>query len=78
MRNAAVAVAIPSHQDVNPFRALAGSVQNLGMLVYDFMYGSAERCQITYVFAIAMCVLGLAMEAAQDAVAMSHCSVTSI
>ena len=78
MRNAAMAVAIPANQDMNPFKALADSVNNVGMLVFDFMYGSAERCQITYVFAIAMCILGFAMEAGQEAVAMSNCSVTSI
>ena len=78
MHNQAVAVAIRVHQNTNPFKALVESTANIGSLVFDFMYGTPERCKMTYAFAIGFTILGFALQATEAAAIANNCSITSL
>ena len=77
MYKTAIAIAIPADTYQNPFKALVDSVVNLSTLVFDFMYGTRERCNLTFYFAIGLTLLGFAMESSQ-AMASMNCPVTSL
>ena len=78
MYKTALAVALPANQNDNPFKALVESTANTAALVFDFMYGTPERCKITYIFAIGMSLLGLGMESSQAVASMQDCPVASL
>jgi len=78
MYKSAIAVAVTADSSDKPFRALAESAVNISALVFEFMYGTSERCKITYIFAIGLCLLGLGLEHAQNMASLQDCPVTSL
>ncbi len=82
MYPSSVAVAIKPTHNENPFKALVESARNLGVLVFDFMYGTPERSKMTYAFAISLSLMGFAIESSQTYASMQgalqECSTGAI
>ena len=77
MTKVAIAVAIPAKGHKNPFKALVKSTADLGLLVFDFMYGSKERCNLTFYFALGLLLLGFAIDSTQALANMQNCSTAT-
>lgn len=82
MYSSSVAVAIKPTDHQNPFKALVESARNLGVLVFDFMYGTPERSKMTYAFAISLSLMGFAIESSQTYASMHNalqeCSASAL
>lgn len=59
----------------NPFKAAVESAANFFHLVIDFMYGTPERTRITYMFAIGLGILGVAMSTGETVAALQACPI---
>lgn len=58
----------------NPLGAAVHSARNFSHLVVDYMYGTPERTHVTMVFALAMAVLGVVLNAVHTEAIMNACS----
>jgi hypothetical protein len=68
------AIAVVAIQE-NPYKAAVESAANFFHLVIDFMYGTPERSRFTYMFAIGLGILGVALSASEGVAALQACPI---